>query len=73
VIACGQLNDPDRAERLLAEGGTDLVALSRAALADPDWPLKVQRGEPTVPFTPDMLVPNSKISSTRAWRERHAR
>jgi 2,4-dienoyl-CoA reductase-like NADH-dependent reductase (Old Yellow Enzyme family) len=70
VIACGMLEDPERAERLLAASQTDLVALSRAALADPDWPNRIQRGESPLPFDYGALEPNSKIETALAWRVR---
>ncbi|MGB9868162.1 MAG: FAD-dependent oxidoreductase [Bacillota bacterium] len=44
VIAVGRFNDPEVAERVLAEGKADLVAFGRALLADPDMPRKVVEG-----------------------------
>lgn len=44
VIAVGRLHDPVRAERVLAEGRADFVALARPLLADPDLPLKLMEG-----------------------------
>ncbi|MEV5000608.1 FAD-dependent oxidoreductase [Nocardioides sp. LML1-1-1.1] len=41
VIAVGRLHDPDLAERVLAEGRADFVALGRPLLADPDLPRKL--------------------------------
>ena len=70
VIACGMLDEPDRAERLLAREEADLVALSRAALADPEWPLKIRRGERPLVFDYGALEPNSKIETALAWRAR---
>ena len=40
TIACGGLNNPSRAEKLLADGEVDLCALGKGALADPAWPKK---------------------------------
>ncbi|MEW5911832.1 MAG: FAD-dependent oxidoreductase [Thermodesulfobacteriota bacterium] len=42
VIGVGRIARPELAERLLAEGKIDLVAMGRALLADPEWPRKVQ-------------------------------
>jgi 2,4-dienoyl-CoA reductase-like NADH-dependent reductase (Old Yellow Enzyme family)/thioredoxin reductase len=42
VIAVGRLDDPELAERTLAAGHADLIALGRALIADPDWPRKVR-------------------------------
>ncbi|WP_207008141.1 FAD-dependent oxidoreductase [Nocardioides aromaticivorans] len=41
VIAVGRLHDPALAERVLAEGRADFVALGRPLLADPDLPRKL--------------------------------
>ncbi|MBN1613808.1 MAG: FAD-dependent oxidoreductase [Deltaproteobacteria bacterium] len=46
VIGHGKLNDPELAERVLAQGKVDFVGLGRAFLADPEWPLKVKEGRP---------------------------
>ena len=46
VMAIGRLNDPDLSERAIAEGMTDAVVYSRAAMADPEFPKKVMMGEP---------------------------
>lgn len=39
TIAVGLINEPEDAERILAEGEADLVALARGALEDPNWPI----------------------------------
>jgi len=39
VIACGLLKDPGMAEEWVGNGRTDLVALGRALLRDPNWVL----------------------------------
>ncbi len=44
-VACaGRIGDPQRAERLLAEGTLDLVQMARALIADPDLPNKAREG-----------------------------
>jgi 2,4-dienoyl-CoA reductase-like NADH-dependent reductase (Old Yellow Enzyme family)/thioredoxin reductase len=45
VIAVGRINDPQLAERILAEGKADLVAMGRALIADPELPAKAKAGE----------------------------
>lgn len=45
VVANGRINDPLIAERILAEGRADFVGMSRAFLADPEWPMKARRGD----------------------------
>lgn len=44
VIGIGGIIDPDQAERVLAEGLVDFVAVGRAMLADPEWALKALAG-----------------------------
>ena len=46
VIASNRITDPETAERILAEGLADMVALGRVLIADPDWPLKAREGRP---------------------------
>ena len=44
VIGVGRITTPEFAERALAEGRADLVALGRALVADPEWPQKALEG-----------------------------
>lgn len=44
VIAVGRLEVPELAERVIASGGADMVALGRGLLADAYWPVKVAEG-----------------------------
>lgn len=44
VIYNGQLTDPARAEELVRDAGLELVAMTRALLADPQLPQKVEAG-----------------------------
>jgi dimethylglycine catabolism A len=46
IIAVGRLGDPATAERALANGKTDFIALGRSLIAEPQWVEKVRRGEP---------------------------
>lgn len=39
TMAVGLISDPEAANRIVAEGEADLVALARGALEDPNWPL----------------------------------
>lgn len=43
VIAHGKLGNPQIAEKVIAEGKADFIALGRPLLADPEWPNKVKR------------------------------
>ena len=45
VIAVGRIG-PDNGERILADGGADLIAMGRQLLADPDLPLRLAAGRP---------------------------
>ncbi|OBG68520.1 NADH oxidase [Mycobacterium sp. E1715] len=45
VIAVGRIHDPARAERILADGRADFIAMGRPLLADPDLPRKVRDGQ----------------------------
>jgi 2,4-dienoyl-CoA reductase-like NADH-dependent reductase (Old Yellow Enzyme family)/thioredoxin reductase len=42
VIAAGGLNNPEYINQIIAEGKTDMVALGRALIADPEWPKKAK-------------------------------
>ncbi len=44
VIAVGRINDPTVAERLLLDGQGDIVAMTRALIADPYLPQKAREG-----------------------------
>ncbi|HQZ14098.1 MAG TPA: NADH:flavin oxidoreductase/NADH oxidase [Devosia sp.] len=43
TMAVGLISEPEDAERIIAEGDADLVALARTALDDPSWPLRAAR------------------------------
>ncbi len=44
VIAVGRLEVPELAEKIIASGEADMVALGRGLLADAYWPVKVSEG-----------------------------
>lgn len=46
VIGVGRINDPEVASKAIEEGKCDLVALSRALIADPEFPKKMREGRP---------------------------
>lgn len=46
VAALGAIHDPETAERLLAEGKCDFVAMVRSVIADPMWVEKARSGHP---------------------------
>jgi 2,4-dienoyl-CoA reductase-like NADH-dependent reductase (Old Yellow Enzyme family)/thioredoxin reductase len=44
VVAVGRIKDPALAERIIAEGSADMVAMGRSLLADPELPRKALEG-----------------------------
>ncbi|SOY69517.1 putative NADH:flavin oxidoreductase [Cupriavidus taiwanensis] len=69
IVANGSLAEPVRAAAMLAQGAT-LVALGRAALANPDWPARVRAGQPVRPFDAAVLAPLAGIKDAElALRE----
>lgn len=44
VIAVGRITTPQQAEKILSEGKADLVAMTRAHIADPELPRKTREG-----------------------------
>lgn len=45
VVGVGRIVTPEEAERHLAAGDCDFVAMARALIADPQWVAKAERGE----------------------------
>ena len=72
TIACGGLDDPARAEILLAEEQTDFIAIGKGALADPDWPNKVSANIVPISFNPNMIKPYATLQNTIEWRKTSA-
>lgn len=46
VSVVGAIMNPDEAEKIIADGCADLVALGRPLAADPNWPIKALEGRP---------------------------
>lgn len=44
VICSGRINDPVQAEKILEDGQADLIGMTRALIADPEWPKKAMEG-----------------------------
>lgn len=65
VIANGGFHNLDKAKTALNEKHADLIAIGKAALADPHWPVKTFNNLPLVPFNRDMLCPKATISHTQ--------
>lgn len=69
VIANGGLSDLSMAEEVLSNGHADLLAIGKAALADPHWPRHTLNGHPVTPFHPRMIKPSATIAHTRQVRD----
>ncbi len=46
IITVGRISDPVQAEKIIAEGHADMVAMARALICDPEWPNKAREGRP---------------------------
>lgn len=66
VVANGSLHDPGRAATLIAEGGADIVALARGALANVDWPKRVRNGAALRLFDPAIIQPVATLQNEQA-------
>lgn len=69
VMVNGGLSTPEKARTAIADGA-DLITQATAALANHDWPNRVQRGEtlddldPSVVFQPDASISEAEVPST---------
>ena len=45
VTVAGRIRSPAEAEAIVANGQADIVAMARTFIADPDWVVKVRRGQ----------------------------
>jgi len=69
VIANGGLGNSQLANEAIREGYADLVAIGRAALANPDWPKRIEKSAPILPFSREMLSPSATIENSAHWLE----
>ena len=67
VIANGGLHDVAMAVRLIRQGHADLVSLGRGALANPDWPARLRRGQPFDRFDMALISPNATLEHADGW------
>ena len=67
AIANGGLQDIDLANAAVSGGHADVIAIGRAALANPDFPTRIANGDPILPFDHAMISPNASIANTDAW------
>ncbi|PBB06996.1 oxidoreductase [Salimicrobium humidisoli] len=62
VIANGKLTDPVKAAQLLKEGQADLIAIGTGALANPDLPNLIDKGEDLREFDfKEIMLPQANI------------
>ncbi|NML22014.1 NADH:flavin oxidoreductase [Pseudoflavitalea sp. G-6-1-2] len=64
VIANGGMHQLTRASTAIEDAHADLLAIGKAALADPAWPLHTLNGAQARAFHPDMLWPEATIQHT---------
>ncbi len=74
IVANGGLHDVERARAMFTSATTDLIALGRGALANPDWPRRVAVGMAINQFDPAVLRPLAQLTPTETaaetWRSR---
>lgn len=63
IIANGGLHNPADANIALRDGA-DLIAIGKAALANPDLPLRLAGGQPLANFEPSILGPIANIKAS---------
>lgn len=68
VIANGGLGDPVVAADTIERGDADLVSLGKAALANPDLPLRARAGEPLEPFEKGLISPSADLDNEARFR-----
>jgi len=68
IIGNGGIATGDQAQQLLEAGTMDFVAIGKAALANHDWPLRVQDKAALTEFDYDMLSPMATVTNELAWR-----
>ena len=52
---------------VIERGDADIIAQGKAALANPDWPAKVQAGEALAEFDFGMFNPLADLATQAAW------
>ncbi len=69
VIANGSLEEPKKADQLVASGDADLITLGKGALANPDWPNRVKVNLALKEFDPNILQPLANIKEQELKHE----
>jgi 2,4-dienoyl-CoA reductase-like NADH-dependent reductase (Old Yellow Enzyme family) len=73
VIANGGVDNPDEAARILDQGHSDLVALGKGALVNPDWPQRLAADVPLVPFDAAIFGQGIDVAAQFAWEAQCSR
>ncbi|EWC39898.1 NADH:flavin oxidoreductase [Pseudomonas stutzeri] len=73
LIGNGGIVTGEQAEGMLARGEMDLIAIGKAALANNDWPQRIQRGLALNEFDGAMFAPMATITNELAWRNANDR
>ena len=69
TIANGGLHRLEESQKVIDDQHADLVAIGSAALADPQWPVKISKGIEPVSFQRKFIKPSATIEHTNAMRE----
>ncbi|WP_417585688.1 NADH:flavin oxidoreductase [Pelagibacterium sp.] len=72
VIANGGLGDREIADRMIATGDCDFVAIGKAALAAPDWPTRARNGQGCREFDFEMFSPLANLETANAFALKNA-
>jgi len=67
VIGNGELEDPARAEALLASGHAQFISIARGALSNPDWPQKIANHHDLRAFSTDIISPVATLDAQAEW------
>lgn len=70
IIANGGLHQLEIANNLLTNNHADLIAIGRAAIANPNWPNLIAEGKEPIPFSKDLIKPSLTLAHTRSMQER---
>lgn len=69
VLANGGMHDPALAQKIIDDGHADLLALGTGALANPDWPRRLQNGDNIAEFTPALFAKGVTIDAQFAYED----
>ncbi|MCF7202417.1 tRNA-dihydrouridine synthase [Pseudomonas oligotrophica] len=73
LIGNGGIRTGEQAETLLEHRAMDLVAIGKAALANHDWPRRIQAGAGLAEFDQAMFQPMATLTNELAWRNANDR